>query len=41
MKVISSLKNRGILMKETTQKVPKTTQKLLVKKEDLSIFLDH
>ena len=34
MKVIKSLENRGILLKGTTKK-------LLVKKEDLKIFLDH
>ena len=34
MKVIKSLENRGILLKETNKK-------LLVKKEDFSIFLGH
>ena len=34
MKVIRSLENRGILLKELLEK-------LLVKKEDFSIFLDH
>ena len=34
MKVIKSLENRGILLKETNKK-------LLVKKEDFSIFLGY
>ena len=34
IKVIRSLENRGILLKVTTRK-------LLVQKEDFSIFLDH
>ena len=34
MKVIKSLKNKGIFLRETTKK-------LLVNKEDFKIFLDH
>ena len=34
IKVIRSLENRGILLKETTKK-------LLVKKDDFSVFLNH
>ena len=34
IKVMTSLENRGILLKETTKKK-------VVKKEDFSIFLDH
>ena len=38
IKVIKSLENRGILL---LQKKGTTKQKMLVKKEDFSIFLGH